>query len=233
MPLWWREKGWTIIGRLLPSWILSKCQKRSWQNLGKICGKGLGVYVIFDLSLQYWNGTNSDWSRRLLQQLVLSSPQDLAPRLSTWRDSMPSYRYQFPTSFCPTSTRRHVKSWPKGLLPDRQEAKEASFCQVSPILLGLVTAPRTFTKLLKLVATSLRQQGLRLILYLDNILLTAESPEKIREHMKTLISTLLNRWLKPAERSSSQFYWSSLFFSRASGQGQEGVAIYVEHGTNH
>ena len=40
---------------------------------------------------------------------------------------------------------------------------------------GLETAPRVFTKLMKLVIALLRQRGFHLIIYLDDILLMAES----------------------------------------------------------
>lgn len=42
---------------------------------------------------------------------------------------------------------------------------------------GLASAPCTFTKLLKPVATHLRQFGIRIMIYLDDILLMAPTPE--------------------------------------------------------
>ena len=44
---------------------------------------------------------------------------------------------------------------------------------------GLSTAPRIFTKIMRPVMAKLREQGLRLIIYLDDILLVADSPEKL------------------------------------------------------
>lgn len=43
---------------------------------------------------------------------------------------------------------------------------------------GLSSAPRTFTKLLKPVITFLRKEGIRLIVYLDDILIVGESQAK-------------------------------------------------------
>ena len=43
---------------------------------------------------------------------------------------------------------------------------------------GLSTAPRTFTKTMQPVMEKLREQGLHLVIYLDDILLMADSPGK-------------------------------------------------------
>ena len=55
---------------------------------------------------------------------------------------------------------------------------------------GLSTAPRTFTKIMRPVMAKLREQGLRLIIYLDDILLMADSPEKLQYHTHILINLL-------------------------------------------
>ena len=55
---------------------------------------------------------------------------------------------------------------------------------------GLATAPLTFTKLLRPVVAFLRQQGVRLVVYLDDILLMAETPELLQQHLR-LTMTLL------------------------------------------
>ena len=55
---------------------------------------------------------------------------------------------------------------------------------------GLSTAPRTFTKIMRPVMAKLREQGLRLIIYLDDILLMADSSEKLQYHTHILINLL-------------------------------------------
>lgn len=62
--------------------------------------------------------------------------------------------------------------------------------QFTSLPFGLATAPRTFTKLLKPVAEHLRRQGLRVIIYLDDILLMADSRETFGRHMRILTDTL-------------------------------------------
>lgn len=48
---------------------------------------------------------------------------------------------------------------------------------------GLACAPWVFTKILKPLAAQLRQLGMRLIVYIDNILILAESKEMARDHV--------------------------------------------------
>ena len=55
---------------------------------------------------------------------------------------------------------------------------------------GLSSAPRVFTKLLKPVTVLLRQRGIRLILYLDDMLLVAQSKVELRSFVK-LVPQLL------------------------------------------
>ena len=55
---------------------------------------------------------------------------------------------------------------------------------------GLNVAPRLFTKIMKPVVASLRSQGFRLIIYLDDILIIASSIETLNRH-KTLAISLL------------------------------------------
>ena len=52
---------------------------------------------------------------------------------------------------------------------------KGSMLEFACLPFGLATAPRVFTKLMKPVIALLRQRGFRLIIYLDNILLMAES----------------------------------------------------------
>ena len=55
---------------------------------------------------------------------------------------------------------------------------------------GLIVAPRLFTKMMKPVFASLRCQGVRLIIYLDDILIIASSMETFNRHKKIAISLL-------------------------------------------
>ena len=53
---------------------------------------------------------------------------------------------------------------------------------------GLGPAPRVFTKLLKPIIGFLRQQGLRLVVYLDDILIIGPYKESTREAVKLVVS---------------------------------------------
>ena len=55
---------------------------------------------------------------------------------------------------------------------------------------GLASVPRVFTTLLKPVLSILRQRGIRLIVYLDDILLMALSVEQVLEHAASTLNLL-------------------------------------------
>ncbi|XP_068118214.1 polycystin-1-like [Hyperolius riggenbachi] len=55
---------------------------------------------------------------------------------------------------------------------------------------GICTAPRTFSKVLVTLIALLRQRGLQVHHYLDDILLIAQSKQKLLEHKETLLHTL-------------------------------------------
>ena len=57
---------------------------------------------------------------------------------------------------------------------------------------GLAPAPLVFTKLLRPVVASLRQQGVRLVIYLDDILVMAESRDLLQQHVCLTSSVLTN-----------------------------------------
>ena len=57
---------------------------------------------------------------------------------------------------------------------------------------GLACAPWAFTKTLKPMAALLRQLGMRLIVYIDDILILAESRDKARDHAMGLVYLLEN-----------------------------------------
>jgi hypothetical protein len=55
---------------------------------------------------------------------------------------------------------------------------------------GLATAPRVFTKLMKPVVALLRQWGIRLIIYLDDILIMAESQDLVLHQAASTLNLL-------------------------------------------
>ena len=55
---------------------------------------------------------------------------------------------------------------------------------------GLATAPGVFTKLMKPVVAVLQQRGIRLIMYLDDILLMAESRDLAMFHAASTLNLL-------------------------------------------
>ena len=55
---------------------------------------------------------------------------------------------------------------------------------------GLCSAPRTFTKLLRLVMAHLQFLGLRMVIYLDNILIMVENKETLQLQIRQTISLL-------------------------------------------
>ena len=55
---------------------------------------------------------------------------------------------------------------------------------------GLATSPREFTKLLRPIVSLLRQQGVKLHVYLDDWLIRADTPEQAQLHAQTTIRVL-------------------------------------------
>ena len=55
---------------------------------------------------------------------------------------------------------------------------------------GLSCAPRVFTKLMKPVIAHLRSQGIRLIIYLDDMLIVADTSKQLQQHLQTATSLL-------------------------------------------
>ena len=55
---------------------------------------------------------------------------------------------------------------------------------------GLATAPRTFTKLLQPVAVKIRRKGVRLVMYLDDTFVMAQTREGLKEHLSQIASVL-------------------------------------------
>ena len=70
---------------------------------------------------------------------------------------------------------------------------EAQIYQFCCLPFGLSCAPRVFTKLMKPVVAFLRERGMRLIIYLDDMLVICNSQEELRENvllMKDLFGVL-------------------------------------------
>ena len=67
---------------------------------------------------------------------------------------------------------------------------------------GLATSPREFTKLLRPVISLLRQQGVKLHVYLDDWLIRADTPEEAQLHAQTTIKVLqILGWIINFEKS--------------------------------
>jgi hypothetical protein len=62
--------------------------------------------------------------------------------------------------------------------------------QFQALPFGLNTAPRVFTKLLRPVVAFLRTRNIRLLIYLDDILLVASSPLILHQHTSVVINLL-------------------------------------------
>ena len=62
--------------------------------------------------------------------------------------------------------------------------------QFKAMSFGLNVAPRVFTKLLQPVVAWLRGQGIRFIIYLDDILIMASSVELVKQHKQITIRLL-------------------------------------------
>ena len=57
---------------------------------------------------------------------------------------------------------------------------------------GLCTAPRVFTKILKPAVEMLRSLSIRLVIYMDDMLLMADSKQKLAEHIQSTLFLLKN-----------------------------------------
>ena len=97
----------------------------------------------------------------------------------------------------PPEWQSHGQSRFKGCVPihhqDRKFLRfswEQEVFQFRSLPFGLASAPRTFTKLLRPLLALLRSQGLRMVVYLDDILLMASSEELIGQHLTLLVSWL-------------------------------------------
>ena len=55
--------------------------------------------------------------------------------------------------------------------------------QFQSLPFGLASAPRTFTKLLCQVGAEMRSKGIRMIIYLDDILVLAKSKDQLTDNL--------------------------------------------------
>ena len=81
---------------------------------------------------------------------------------------------------------------------------------------GLATSPREFTKLLRPVVSLLRQQGVKLHVYLDDWLIRADTPEEAQLHSQTIIKVLqFLGWIINFEKSdlSQDFQFIGMQFN--------------------
>jgi hypothetical protein len=62
--------------------------------------------------------------------------------------------------------------------------------EFSCLAFGLAPAPRIFTKILKVVMAFVRKQGVRLVIYLDDILIINESREGALADLKLVVELL-------------------------------------------
>ena len=77
--------------------------------------------------------------------------------------------------------------------PDRKYLRfvwKGETFEFSTLPFGLASAPLVFTKLLKPVVAFLRQMGIRIMIYLDDILIMAPSPEEVSRNLQLVIQIL-------------------------------------------
>ncbi|CAC5420573.1 unnamed protein product [Mytilus coruscus] len=67
---------------------------------------------------------------------------------------------------------------------------EGTLFEYTALPFGLAEGPRLFTKIMKPVIDILRRMGVRMIIYLDDILLMAENPQKLEIHRNSTLFLL-------------------------------------------
>jgi hypothetical protein len=70
-------------------------------------------------------------------------------------------------------------------------AWKGRFFEFKCLAFGLAPAPRIFTKILKAVVSYLRRQGMRLIIYLDDILIINSTRERAMRYVGVVVDLLL------------------------------------------
>ncbi len=101
----------------------------------------------------------------------------------------------------------HVPIAPEHRALFRFNWKGATF-EFQCLCFGLTSAPRSFTRLFKPVLARLRSEGIRLVIYLDDILVMAHSEELCRKHTHRVVEVLAEfGWIinwKKSETSPAQ-----------------------------
>ena len=69
---------------------------------------------------------------------------------------------------------------------------EGKLYQFAALPFGLASAPRLFTKLMKPIVAILRSIGVRLLIYLDDIILFNQCPNQLLVDMNSLVFLLRN-----------------------------------------
>jgi hypothetical protein len=79
---------------------------------------------------------------------------------------------------------------------------KGNFYQYRCLPFGLCSAPRVFTKILKPVVAFLRERGIRLVIYLDDVLIMASSKDLVLQHLHLVIGLFTSLgFLVNAEKS--------------------------------
>ena len=106
-----------------------------------------------------------------------------------------------------------------------------------PVLpFGLVPAPRVFTKVLKLVVATLRQMGIRLVIYIDDVLIMAESEDISKAHTQMedgFGSSPSSRFLSQLGEASANAVQSTGIFWHPRRFQEDAVHLTRGEGTRH
>ncbi|CAB5386591.1 unnamed protein product [Rhizophagus irregularis] len=70
---------------------------------------------------------------------------------------------------------------------------------------SLTTSPRVFTKILRPVIKSLQNQGIRLMIYLDDILIMAKTKDEVLQQLKEVMDTLERMDLQSTKKSQCSY----------------------------
>jgi len=84
--------------------------------------------------------------------------------------------------------------------------------QFTSLPFGLASAPMVFTKLLRPVLHTLRQQGIKVLMYLDDLLIMAETIDLVQEHFQTVVTLFHNLGFVISWKKCSPFPMKSLEF---------------------
>ena len=86
------------------------------------------------------------------------------------------------------------------------------FINISVSLFGLTFAPRVFTKVMKPVVGTLQHMGIRLIIYLDDILILHQSKEELIQLIPMICQMFEALGLVVNQKKSKDREWNSWGF---------------------